>query len=275
MVRIAKQGRELINEVSAAEAPAGQGLFWWLGQHSFIVKLGATVIYIDPYLDPNPDRQTPPLFTPDQVTNADLVLCTHDHIDHIDPFAIPGIARASPNAVFVAPRPHRQRMLDLDAPEERLRLLLPEETMQLHGLAITAVKAKHEFFDEQPDGFPFLGYVIEGRGATLYHPGDTLVYDGLTTTLRRWRFDAAFLPINGRDAARFRVGCLGNMTYQEAVDLAGELDVRLSVPAHWDMFAMNSEDPQKFVDYLDAKFPGLPAWVGSAGEPVTFGGHAG
>jgi len=271
MVRIAKQGRELIDEVNAAEAPVGQGLFWWLGQHSFIVKLGPTVIYIDPYLEPNPDRQTPPLFAPNEVTNADLVLCTHDHIDHIDPYAIPGIAAASPDAVFVAPRPHRRRMLELGVPEERLRLLLPDETLEQRGLSITAVKAKHEFFDEQPDGFPFLGYVIEGRGVTCYHPGDTLVYDGLVATLRRWRFDVAFLPINGRDATRFLAGCLGNMTYQEAVDLAGELGVRLAVPAHWDMFAMNSEDPQKFVGYLSAKFPSQASWVGDAGEPVAFG----
>ena len=61
------------------------------------------------------------------------------------------------------------------------------------------------------------------------------------------------------------------MTYQEAVELAGELAVGLAVPAHWDMFAMNSEDPQRFVDYLAAKFPTVPAHVGPAGERVAFG----
>lgn len=271
MAEVALSGTALITAVNEATMPPRSGRFWWLGQHSFIVKLGETRIYIDPYLDPNPARQTPPLFTPEQVTNADLVLCTHDHIDHIDPFALPGIAQASPGAVFVAPRPHRQRMLSLGVPEGRLRLLNADEELSFRDLSITAIKAKHEFFDEQPEGFPFLGYVLRGNGVCCYHSGDTVIYEGLCTTLRRWPLDAAFLPINGRDAVRLKAGCIGNMTYQEAVDLAGELNVGLAVPSHWDMFAMNSEDPQKFVDYLAVKFPTVPAWVGKAGEGATFG----
>src|SRR5687767_9468428 len=103
-------------------------------------------LYIDPYLEPNPARQTPPLLAPEEVANADAVLCTHDHGDHIDPFALRGIARASPGALFVAPRPHRERMLEIGIPEERLRLLNDGEDLSLGEVAVTAVKAKHEFF---------------------------------------------------------------------------------------------------------------------------------
>jgi L-ascorbate metabolism protein UlaG (beta-lactamase superfamily) len=271
MAEVANSGPALIEAIRQAEVPEGAGRFWWLGQHSFIVKLGGTTVYIDPYLEPNPARQTPPLFAPEEITNADLVLCTHDHLDHIDPFALQGIIAASPGAIFVAPRPHKQRMLDIGVPAERLRLLLPDEEWSHAGVSITGVKAKHEFFEEGPEGFPYLGYVLTGNGVTCYHSGDTVIYEGLRSRLNRWKLDAAFLPINGRDAVRFRSGCIGNMTYQEAVDLAGELGVGLAVPSHWDMFAMNSEDPQKFVDYLEIKFPGVPSWVGEAGETVAFG----
>src|SRR5437763_1850557 len=98
MADVARSGRELIAEIQGTETAPGAGAFWWLGQHSFVVKLGGTTIYIDPYLEPNPARQTPPLFVPEEVTNADLVLCTHDHGDHIDPYALEGIVRASPGA---------------------------------------------------------------------------------------------------------------------------------------------------------------------------------
>lgn len=270
MAVIAKGGRELISEIDGAPVGQGSGAFWWLGQHSFVLKLGATIIYIDPYLEPNPARQTPPLVTPDEVTHADLVLCTHDHLDHIDPFAISGIARASARTVFVAPRPHGERMLSLGVPESRLQLLNDGEELVAAGLRISAVRSKHEFFDATAEGYPYLGYVVSGNGVCVYHSGDTLVYDGLATALRRWELDAAFLPINGRDAERYRSGCIGNMTYQEAVDLAGELRVGLAVPAHWDMFAGNSEDPQRFVAYLAAKFPDVPCWVGQPGVLVRF-----
>jgi hypothetical protein len=38
------------------------------------------------------------------------------------------------------------------------------------------------------------------------------------------------------------------------------------------MFASNSADPAEFADYLDAKFPDVPCWIGAAGEKVIFGG---
>ena len=273
MAEVHLSGQALIEDVNNTKAIPGTGVFWWLGQHSFVLKLSTMRIYIDPYLDPNPDRQTPPHFHPEEITNADLVLCTHDHGDHIDPYALAGIVAASPEAQFVGPRPHRKRLLDIGIPEERLHLLSHEESLSLNGITVTAVKAKHEFFEEGPQGFPYLGYVIQGNGITAYHSGDTLVWEGLCSHLKRWKLDVAFLPINGRDAARYRVGCIGNMTFQEAVDLAGELEVGLAVPSHWDMFAMNSEDPQKFVDYLAAKYPERKAWVGPTGSGVRFSGR--
>ena len=33
-----------------------------------------------------------------------IVICTHDHADHIDPDGIPLISKASPNAQFLIPR---------------------------------------------------------------------------------------------------------------------------------------------------------------------------
>jgi L-ascorbate metabolism protein UlaG (beta-lactamase superfamily) len=75
-----------------------------------------------------------------------------------------------------------------------------------------------------------------------------------------------FLPINGRDAERYRRNTIGNMTYQEAADLAGALRPKVVAPMHYDMFAGNAEDPGRFLVYLHAKFPGQRAWAGRPGE---------
>ena len=63
------------------------------------------------------------------------------------------------------------------------------------------------------------------------------------------------------------------MTYQEAADLAGWLDVPLVIPAHYDMFAMNLEDPQKFLDYMQVKYPALEARLLAPGEILTARGR--
>jgi L-ascorbate metabolism protein UlaG (beta-lactamase superfamily) len=269
MADVALHGKELLEDIRQARPETGRAAFWWLGQHSFILKGRETVVYIDPYLSPSPARQTPPLLAPEEVTNADLVLCTHDHGDHIDPGAIPGIVKASPEARFVVPRPAVERVRKLGVPAERLLALTDEESAEWRGARVTAVKARHERFDEVPGvGFPFLGYVIELNGVTLYHAGDTIGYEGLVTALQRHEPSVAFLPINGRDAERLKRGCIGNMTYQEAVDLAGDVGVRWAIPAHYDMFVGNQEDPEKFVRYLEVKFPEIRTWVGPAGQRV-------
>ena len=266
------RGEDLIGDINGAAPAEGSVAFWWLGQHSVVLKLAGKVIYIDPYLKPDDRRRVGPPLTPEQVTHADLVLLTHDHGDHIDPFAVPGIAKASPAARFVASRRHRERLLGLGVGESRLTLMDPDERVECDGVAVTALKAKHEFFENDERGWPYLGFVVESGPVAVYHAGDTLVYDGLKTSLERWRLTAMFLPINGRDAARYRRNTLGNMTYQEAADIAGELAPGIVAPMHYEMFAHNSEDPGKFLDYLHAKFPGQQAWVGRHGERFDVAG---
>jgi L-ascorbate metabolism protein UlaG (beta-lactamase superfamily) len=255
--------------MAAANPPAGSLAFWWMGQASYAMK-GSAVLYIDPYLTPSPGRQTPPLLRYDEVTNADLILCTHDHLDHIDPDTLPPISQASPEAILIVPKPHVERIAALGIARERIVGLTHGETYEAKGAKITAVKAKHEFFDEDPVlGFPFLGYVVETNGFRFYHSGDTIPYEGWIPYLQAAKPDALFLPINGRDAGRYLSGCIGNCTFQESVDCAGEVKPKWAIPMHWDMFKGNQEDPQKFVDYLQAKYPGILTWVGAAGERVV------
>ena len=260
-------GQGLIDEVDRWSGGPGRVALWRLGQAGVIVKLGGHVVYIDPYLSPSDRRLVPPLVEPAQVTHADGVLCTHDHGDHIDPGALPGIAAASPQAVVVVPRTARQKVADMGIATDRVRGVSAGDVVRIGPVGVTAVKAKHEFFDPTPDGdYPYLGYVVQAGEGCVYHAGDTLVYEGLVSALEPFRLTVALLPINGRDGKRYASGCIGNMTFQEAVDLAGELRARLVVPIHHDMFAHNGADPQEFVDYLHAKCPDVACAVPEPGD---------
>jgi L-ascorbate metabolism protein UlaG (beta-lactamase superfamily) len=86
----------------------------------------------------------------------------------------------------------------------------------------------------------FVGYVVRCGPWTIYHSGDTLVYDGLAERLRPLGVDVALLPINGRAPER-RVA--GNMNAQEAAALAHAIGVRTVIPCHYDMFTFNTADP--------------------------------
>ncbi|OGV78370.1 MAG: MBL fold metallo-hydrolase [Lentisphaerae bacterium RIFOXYB12_FULL_65_16] len=263
------RNQPLLDDVNACRVPRGALAFWWLGQHSFILKLGKTVLYIDPFLTALDRRQVPPLLKSEEITNADLVLGSHDHADHIDRAVWPVLAAASPRARFVVPKLLLAGLAkDLKIPKARFIGLDDGTRAESADVCITGIAAAHEFLDRDPrtGAYPYLGYVVEGNGCTVYHSGDSCVYEGLQTKLKQWSFDLAFLPINGRDAKRLAAGCIGNMTYQEAADLAGALAPRLTVPTHYDMFAMNSENPALFTDYMRVKYPKLATRVCEHGQ---------
>ena len=270
-------GQRLISEVNAFVMQEGEAGLWWLGQHGFILKFGDTVVYVDAFLSPHEKRLVQPLLQPEQVTNADAIIGTHDHGDHVDRPAWPVMASASPQALFVIPDLQREAVArDLRIPPDRFVGLDEGTTLDVKGITITGVASAHEFLDQDlaTGRYPYVGCVIEANGCAVYHSGDCCVYEGLVAKLRQWKLDAVLLPINGRDATRLRRNCIGNMTYQEAADLAGALQPGLTIPAHFDMFANNGEDPQLFLDYFSVKYPHLRAHTCAYGELVRISAYA-
>ena len=269
---------KIVRDFSELRLKPGEGAFCRLCQHSFILKLGGTVIYVDPFLSAHPARLYPSLVAAEEVTNADAVCGTHDHGDHIDRPAWPILAKASPKAEFILP----QAVLKSSPPlkgiaAQRLVGLNAGQSVMVGEVKITAVPAAHELldYDSQTGLYPYLGYVFEGNGLTVYHSGDCCRYEEQFRILRQWELDLALLPINGRDAWRLAHGCIGCMTYQEAADLAGLLEPRLSVPAHYDMFPNNLVEPWLFTEYMHVKYPRLATQIAKPGVIYRIGNKEG
>lgn len=265
-------GTKLFDEIDQTQLAAGELAFWWLGQHSFVVKIGERVLYFDPFLTEMPERRVKSLLAPSEITNADVVFGSHDHADHIDRPVWPAIAAASPQAVFILPELVREQVAAETGIEgSRILGLDDEQSLDHRGIFVTAIASAHEFFDRDPATglHPYLGFIVEVDGLRIYHSGDTCRYEGLVGKLLRQPIDVAFLPINGRDASRYRANIIGNMTFQEAADLAGEFGPRLVVPTHYDMFDGNLADPEEFRAYIEVKYPCLRAMVCQPGERVV------
>jgi len=265
--------QDLRDDIAGCTVPNGAAALWWLGQLGFVLKLGATVVCIDPFLSPHPKRQVPPVLDPAELADVSVICGTHDHSDHIDRPAWPLIAHAAPKATFVAPALLCDSLAaQLALPRNRFAGLDDGLTLEFEGIKITGVASAHEFLDQDASGrFPYVGCMIEGNGCSIYHSGDCCIYEGLVTKLLNLKPDVMILPINGRDAVRYARHCIGNMTYQEAVDLAGSVKPKLVIPGHFDMFAANGENPRLFMDYLSVKYPGVRAVVPVHGERIMAG----
>ena len=251
----------LIRDIDSCRPRPGECAFWWLGQMGFIFKTATLTIYFDPFLSDHPDRLFPAPLRAELVSNADLVLGTHDHLDHIDGDAWRAIAAASPKARFVLPAGLKDEVsARLGIPEERLIGAAEGDVIEAAGATIEAVATAHELLNDRRENMAFC---VRADGVTLLHLGDTCLYDGFEAKLRALGpVDALMLPINGRDARRLRRNCIGNMTWQEAVDLAGALRPRLTIPGHYDMMEGNTENPARFAAYLELKYPDRDFWLG-------------
>ena len=237
----------------------GSAALWWLGQMGLIIKAGNTILCIDYYASPDEIRQTEPPIPADERKGISAFLGTHDHLDHIDHEAWRIWARTNPEAKFIFPGKHMDAVLADGVAVQNAVGLNEGESVKIGDFMIHAIAASHEFLDQDPETglYPYLQYIVEGNGIIIHHAGDTVRYEGMLPKIQDFgKIDIQLLPINGRDAKRYRQNCIGNMTYQEAADLAGETGADMVIPGHWDMFADNSADPREFSDYLDAKYHG-------------------
>ena len=192
----------------------------WLG-HSAIKIKGSKTVYIDPFLTGNPVAST----TPDAITEADVVIVTHDHGDHKgDSFDI--CKRTGATLVSV-------HEVAVQAEEEGI----PAEgmniggTVESNGVIIHMVQALHSSETGDPTGV-----VVELDGQKLYHAGDTgLTYD-MKLIGEFFQPDLSFIPIGDR----YTMG-VGSAT--KAVEF---IQTKKVIPIHYGTFPIVSADPDEF-----------------------------
>lgn len=275
-----QQQSTVAETILATHPQPGSVAFWWLGQASFALRSADVTLYIDPFLSDLPGRLVAPPFTAEGAPPADFIVCTHEHLDHLDAPSLRIMAQKFPHTRFAVPRPIVDQFEALGIASERIRGVQPGEEIDLgtcklfplpavHGL--NCPPAVYDFGFESSNGlYRYLGYVIELDGTRIYHSGDTLIFDGLAQSLQQMNVDVALLPINGRSYFREQLGLVGNMDEREAADLAAAAGVDLVIPTHYDMFAANPGRPGVFVEYIRAHHPELSCYLPAHGRRFIY-----
>jgi L-ascorbate metabolism protein UlaG (beta-lactamase superfamily) len=262
-------GAGLLSELESTVTAEGSVALWHIGQSGFVLRAGQSTLLFDPFLRPSRRRLRrtwEPPFAAGAFRSADWVLCSHDHLDHLDVESLGPIAEASPQSQFVVPTVGVQKLRDAGIAAERIHVPPVDETVTLGPLRLHTVPAAHGdradpiaecVWEADPErGYRFLGFILEIHGVTLYHAGDTIIYPGLVERLQPKRVDVAMLPINGRDWFRERQNIIGNLDHKEAADLGHAIGAGVIVPMHYDMFAGNPGYPGRFAEYCVQQYPG-------------------
>ncbi|MHA6630959.1 MBL fold metallo-hydrolase [Pseudonocardia sichuanensis] len=264
-------------DAAAAPLPDGEVLLWWLGQAGFLLRGGGATVLVDPYLTPTGARRFPPPFAAADAAGVDAVLVTHEHGDHLDVDVARAFADAASTARWVVPEPVLERLVSLGIRRDLVEPARPGRPLTVGAVRVDPLPAHHgiDMADaygtgaEGPGGpARFLGYVLDLAGTRVYHSGDCIDYPGLGDELTRLGVHVVLLPINGRDAEREARNIVGNMSAEEAVDLAARAGAEVLVPMHWDMFEGNPGHPSRAVALVERDHPELTVLVPSRTRPI-------
>jgi L-ascorbate metabolism protein UlaG (beta-lactamase superfamily) len=234
--------------------PGAVGLAW-LGQAGFALRFGAMRILIDPYLSNSLAekyrggqydhvRLMPAPVRPDEIDRLNFVLCSHRHTDHMDPGTLPALAANNRRCRFIVPAAEREAAMNAGIPHNRVELVNALHAMEPgRDATLHVLPAAHEKFEINERGeHRFLGFVFRLGKIALYHSGDTIPFVGQGDAVWTHSTDVALLPINGRDEIRSSRGIVGNMTFEEALDLCIAAKVEWMVPHHFGLFDFNTVD---------------------------------
>jgi L-ascorbate metabolism protein UlaG (beta-lactamase superfamily) len=186
-------------------------------------------------------RMTERALAPASLDFIDVVTSSHTHTDHLDAETLRPLLRVNAGLALIVPLANRAFVAArLGIAPSAVRGLAIGTATHVGPFHIEAVPAAHEHLDEQ-----YAGFVVRCGPWTIYHSGDTVLYEGMVERLRPFRVDIALLPINGRAPER-RVA--GNLSEADAAYLARAIGARVVIPCHYEMFTFNTGDASDFVD---------------------------
>ena len=197
----------------------------YLGHAAIELSDGETTVQVDPFLTGNPKAAA----SADEVA-ATTILVTHGHGDHLgDAVAI--AKRTGAPVVAVVELANEIGGEGVDVRDPNLG-----GTVAFEWGSVKLVPAWHT--STTPSGTPSIacGLLIDFKGTTVYHLGDTCLFSDLQLVGRGREIDVALVPIGGHYT----------MDRHDAVEAARLVRAKTVVPIHYDTFPPIETDAQAF-----------------------------
>lgn len=244
--------QEFMAQILSTPVPAGQVGLWFLGQNGFYLKGsdGGSVV-IDPYLtdfcgskrtgEKKPKSRLLPVFIEPEDLQADLVLLTHSHADHCDPYTLERLSIKT-KARFFGPYQVLPFLAEAGIPEGQTQLMHPHQAVEWRDWEIRGTFA----LPTDTTDLNHMGYLIKAPGGKVfYNTGDTAKCQ-LLAHVASAKPDVMTVCINGG---------YHNLSHWEAAEITALVKPRIVIPAHYDMMPHNLQSPHMFRKSLWENYP--------------------
>lgn len=219
---------------------------YWIGHATILIKLYDKWILTDPNFSESlgvvVKRYIEPPMEIKDVPELDAVVISHSHFDHLDKatlknLKIKGTVFVPPGAGTYIPTKLHPQKLEMS----------PWDSLDLNGLKITAVPARHFggrwLLDNLWDGDPYTGYIIQYKDTIIYFAGDTGYQKEIFEEIgNKFQIDLALLPVGPSKGPNNPV----HINPAEAVQAFQDLQAKKMIPMHFGTFyrSMESELPE-------------------------------
>jgi L-ascorbate 6-phosphate lactonase len=207
----------------------GPDAVWWLGNAGFVIRLGRSFVFLDPAVTEEAHFQERvhefPLPGAD-IQQADHVLYTHEHTDHMDRGLFGRLEEMG--STVCAPEYCRKFLVEGGVGEARVRAVKPGDVIEGDGYEIEVIRGLHVsrdlvyYPDVKDQDEAGCGYLIKTAHGNIYHPGDSCYLKSMASL----HVDYLLLPINDT-----------NLSAGFAAQLTHELQPRVVIPCHYGMYA--------------------------------------
>lgn len=204
----------------------------WLGQAGLLFIKNGFKIMIDPYLSDGVEKINPASFRRQAVDESlfeikpDVMIFTHNHLDHYDPETVCRFICADTNIVVLSPASVWQEVKKIGGGNNYIQFNRHTVWTE-NGIKFTAVKAEHSDISA-------IGVIIDDGDKKYYVTGDTLYNEDIFDDIPNDIY-AVFLPVNG-------VG--NNMNMTDAKRFCERVNPKVAIPIHCGMF--DDTDMNKF-----------------------------